>query len=44
MQLEDVNTHDNPPGISGALIEGRFIYDAFSLIPKRKANYQHKIA
>lgn len=44
MQLEDVNTHENPPGISGALIEGRFIYDAFALVPKRKANYQHLIA
>jgi N4-gp56 family major capsid protein len=44
MQLEDVNTHENPPGISGALIEGRFIYDSFILVPKRKAAYQHKIA
>jgi len=44
MQLETVNTHENPPGISGALIEGRFIYDAFALVPKIKANYQHKIA
>lgn len=44
MQLEDVNTHDNPPGISGALIEGRFVYDCFAVVPKRKAMYQHKIA
>ncbi len=44
MQLEEINTHDNPPGISGALIEGRFIYDAFSLTNKQKACYQHKIA
>ncbi len=44
MQLEDVNTHENPPGISGALIEGRFIYDAFVLVPKRSSAYQHKIA
>jgi len=44
MQLEDVNTHENPPGISGSLIEGRFIYDSFVIVPKRKACYQHKIA
>jgi len=44
MQLEDVNTHEDPPGISGALIEGRFVYDAFVLVPKRKAVAQHKIA
>ena len=44
MQLEDVNTHDNPPGISGALIEGRFIYDSFVLVPKINACYQHLIA
>lgn len=44
MQLEDINTHEDPPGISGALIEGRFIYDAFVSVPKRKAAVQHKIA
>lgn len=44
MQLENINTHEDPPGISGALIEGRFIYDAFAIVPKRKAMYQHKIA
>lgn len=44
MQLETVKTHEDAPGISGALIEGRFIYDAFALVPKRKANYQHLIA
>jgi len=44
MQLEDVNTHEDPPGISGALIEGRFIYDAFVSVPKRKSAVQHKIA
>jgi len=43
MQLETVNAHENPPGISGALIEGRFIYDAFALVPKINANYQHLI-
>lgn len=44
MQLEDINTHENPPGISGLLIEGRFIYDAFTYEQKLKACYQHKIA
>ena len=44
MQLEDVNTHEDPPGISGALIEGRFIYDSFVVVPKRKSCVQHKIA
>lgn len=44
MQLEEINTHDNPPGISGALIEGRFIYDAFVTAQKVNACYQHKIA
>ena len=44
MQLEEINIHDKAPGISGALIEGRFIYDAFVLAHKQKACYQHKIA
>lgn len=30
-QLEDYKIHDNPPGISGWLVEGRFIYDCFTL-------------
>ena len=44
MQLEEIKTHEDAPGISGALIEGRFIYDAFTLGSKAKACYQHKIA
>lgn len=44
MQLEEINTHNNPPGISGLLVEGRFIYDAFVSVPKRKGCYQHKTA
>jgi len=44
MQLEEINTHDNPPGISGALIEGRFIYDAFVTAQKVNGCYQHLIA
>lgn len=30
-KLESFKTHDNPPGISGALVEGRIVYDAFVL-------------
>ena len=33
-QLEDYKTHDNPPGISGWLVEGRVIYDCFILSEK----------
>ena len=33
--------HDDPPGISGWLIEGRTIYDAFVLNEKRNALYYH---
>lgn len=44
MQLEDINTHEDPPGISGALIEGRFIYDAFTFANKVKACAANKIA
>ena len=44
MQLESINTFEKAQGIAGSLIEGLFVYDAFSLVPKRGANYQHKIA
>jgi hypothetical protein len=44
MQLETIKTHEDAPGISGALIEGRFIYDAFVTVAKRKACYRHLIA
>jgi hypothetical protein len=37
-QLEELKIHDNPPGISGALIEGRYIYDAFSFAQKIEVN------
>ena len=40
-QLEDYRIHDDPPGISGWLIEGRTIYDAFVLNEKRHALYYH---
>lgn len=40
-QLEDYKIHDNPPGISGWLCEGRVIYDCFVLNEKAKAVYYH---
>ena len=40
-QLEDYKTHDNPPGISGWLVEGRVIYDCFVLEEKGDAIYYH---
>lgn len=43
-KLEDYTTHNNPPGVSGALIEGRERYDAFVLNNKVDALYTHKIA
>ena len=38
-KLEDYTIHDNPPGISGALVEGRICYGAFVLDNKAKAIY-----
>ena len=45
-KLADYKTHDNPPGISGYLIEGRIAYDAHVLDNKKKAIYyqQNKAA
>lgn len=40
-QLEDYKIHDDPPGLSGWLVEGRFIYDCFVLNEKAKAIYYH---
>ena len=39
LKLEDYSIHDNPPGISGALVEGRICYDAFVLDNKKSAIY-----
>ncbi len=41
-KLEDYNTHLNPPGINGTLVEGRIVYDAFGLENKKKAIYYVK--
>lgn len=38
-KLEDYKIHQDPPGISGALVEGRINYDAFVLDNKAKAIY-----
>lgn len=38
-KLNDMRTHDNPPGISGWLCEGRIVYDAFVLKNKAKGIY-----
>ena len=38
-KLEDYRIHQDPPGISGSLVEGRICYDAFVLENKAKAIY-----
>lgn len=38
-KLEDYKVHENAPGISGSLVEGRIVYDAFVLDNKKKAIY-----
>lgn len=38
-KLESYKTHQDPPGISGFLVEGRIVYDAFVLDNKKKAIY-----
>lgn len=43
-KLSEYIIHDNPPGISGWLVEGRVIYDAFVLNNKAAAIYVHKTA
>lgn len=45
-KLEDYKIHEDPPGISGSLVEGRVAYDAFVLDNKKKAIYyqQNKVA
>ena len=39
VKLEDYRVHQDPPGISGSLVEGRICYDAFVLDNKAKAIY-----
>lgn len=44
LKLEEYRIHEDPPGISGALVEGRVVYDAFVLENKKSAIYYHAIA
>lgn len=39
VKLEDYKVHKDPPGISGDLVEGRIVYDAFVLDNKIQAIY-----
>ncbi len=43
-KLEEYRTHMDPPGISGVLVEGRMIHDAFVMEQKKKAIYVSKSA
>lgn len=43
VKLEDYTVHENPPGISGSLVEGRIVYDAFVLDNKAKAIYYQAV-
>lgn len=43
LKLADYVMHDNPPGISGYLVEGRLYYDAFVLENKKKAIYYQMV-
>ena len=42
-KLESYNTHQNPPGINGQLVEGRIVYDAFVLDNKKMAIYYQAV-
>lgn len=42
-KLQSYKTHDDPPGISGSLVEGRIVYDAFVLENKAKAIYYQAV-
>lgn len=44
MKLHEYKLHKDPPGISGHLAEGRFIYDAFVLDTKKDGIYVAKSA
>ena len=42
-KLESYKVHEDPPGISGSLVEGRINYDAFVLDNKKKAIYYQAV-
>ena len=43
-KLEEYKAHQDPPGISGSLVEGRICYDAFVLENKAKAIYYQTVS
>lgn len=43
MKLASYRIHQDPPGISGELVEGRVVYDAFVLDNKAKALYYQTV-
>ncbi len=43
VKLEDYKVHNDPPGISGDLVEGRIVYGAFVLDNKKNAIYYQAI-
>lgn len=43
-KLADYKIHQDPPGISGSLVEGRICYDAFVLDNKKNAIYYQEMA
>lgn len=43
VKLDDYKIHQDPPGISGSLVEGRICYDAFVLDNKVKAIYYQAV-
>jgi len=42
--LNEINTHIDPPNISGIQIDMRFIYDAFVMEQRKDAIWYHKVA
>ena len=42
VKLKDYKIHVDPPGISGDLVEGRYLYDSFVLTTKNKGIYVAK--
>ena len=43
VQLEEYNTHENPPGINGTLVEGRIVYDAYVFENKKNGIYYQAV-
>lgn len=43
VKLEDYKVYSDPPGISGDLVEGRIVYDAFVLENKKNAIYYQAV-